>query len=213
MIQHSFPIALITTLSLTFVGCASKNYLDNQYTPYRADLSDQPIEVTHTPPPAAPVQDVNTDPNANGGSGAALPQVVQQVITGTWTFTTPATTTRVERRFPTTDQFSIYNGRPNPTDKPFVVITVSPSGSDDASTTQADPDQYKTSATREYILNGNLAKEYTGLTNTGAAFCELILHRPGTTGDTCHALAIAKTSADRDLALTLLASITWTPTP
>jgi hypothetical protein len=200
------PLLLATA---TFSGCASKSFLDTQYAPYRADLKDQPVEVTHTPPAATPVDVVNPDP----AQTTAIAPPVQEVITGTWTFTTPTTVTRNERKNNQLSEFSLYNGRPNATDKPFVVITVAPADSDGGSHAQADPDQFKTSATREYVLNGNLAKEWSGLTNTGAAFCELIVRRPGNDGDICHAIAIAKTTADRKLALDILGSITWQAAP
>jgi hypothetical protein len=206
MMKRSFSLLLLATIALC--GCASKSYLDTQYAPYRADLKDQPVEVTHNPPPAAPVDVVNPDPVA-----APVAPPMQEVITGTWTFTTPTTVTRNELKNAELSEFTLYNGRPGPTDKPFVVITVAPADADGGSHAEADTEQFKTTATREYVLNGNLAKEWSGLTNNGAAFCELIVRKPGGSGDVCHALAIAKTTEERKLALDILGSITWKAAP
>jgi hypothetical protein len=206
MMNRPFFTLLLAAIALG--GCANKNYLDTQYAPYRADLKDQPIEATHNPPPVAPVEIVNPDPTQ---TPVAPP--VRQVITGTWTFTTPTTVTRNERRNAQLSEFSLYNGRPSPAATPFVVITVAPADADGGSHAAADPEKFKTSATREYVLNGNLAREWSGLTSDGSAFCELIVRRPGDAADVCHALAIAKTTAERKLALDILGSITWQATP
>ncbi len=207
MIKRMIPVALLAAIALG--GCASKHYLDTQYTPYRADLTDQPIEVSHTPPAAAPVEVVNPDPS--GGASATPP--VEDVVTGTWTFTTPRTVTRVERKSGDLAEFSLYNGRPSGTQTPMVVITVAPPGSDTESQATSDGEKYKVSGSRDYVLNGNLAKEWTGLTSNGSAFCELIVRRAGGKGDVCHAMAVAKDTEERKAALDILGSITWQARP
>jgi hypothetical protein len=209
MMKRTFSTLLLATIAMG--GCANKNFLDTQYAPYRADLSDQPIEVTHNPPAVAPIDVFNPDPTQT--PTAPSPPLVQEIITGTWTFTTPSTVTRNERKNAQLSEFSLYNGRPRPSDKPFVVITVAPADSDGGSHAEADPEKFHTSATRQYVLNGNLAKEWSGLTTDGAAFCELIVRRPGEAGDVCHAVAIAKNTAERKLALDILGSITWQAVP
>jgi len=174
----------------------------------RADLTDQPVEVTHNPP-AAPVGDiVNSEPT--GQAPPSAPGAVDEV-TGTWDFTVPSTVTRVEKKNDELSEYSLYYGRPAPTDKPFVVITVAPptdAGADKASQAAADTATYKVSGTRTYILNGAVASEWTGRTKDGAAFCELILNHPGG-GDVCHAMAIAGDEEQRKLALQILGSIVW----
>ena len=100
--------------------------------------------------------------------------ITEQVV-GTWTFTAPPTVTRVERKTADFDRFSLYTGIPAPTDVPFLVITVS---RDRTSLAETDADNYKVSGKREYVMNGNIAQEWTGLTKSGAGFCELIVRKP-----------------------------------
>jgi hypothetical protein len=139
--------------------------------------------------------------------------VIDTQVVGTWTFTVPPTVTRVERKTAEMDQFSLYNGRPQPTDTPFVVMTV---GRNRQVTAEGDPATYKVSGQREYTMNGAIVQEWIGLTNTGAGFCEMIVRKPGTagqTGDVCHAMAIARTEEEQKLALGILGSIEWTANP
>jgi hypothetical protein len=201
---------LIVGAVLAAGGCQSKNYLTERYNLPRADLKDDPIEVTHEPAPVTAGETVNEEPTAQ--TPPAVPGTVD-VITGTWDFSVPPTVTRVERKSADLQQFSLYNGRPAPADKPFVVITIAPSESDKGSLAEADPDKYKISNTRSYALNGNIAKEWTGRTSDGSAYCELIITKPGGTGDLCHAIGVAKSADERKLALDILGSITWKPTP
>ncbi len=182
------------------MGCKSTSYLESGTTPDRAGYGATAIDV----PPAPVRHAVNLPPEKTN-------PVVEEVITGTWTFTTPPTVTRVEKRTADYHQFSLYMGRPEPTDKPFVVITVT---RDRNSIAANDPATYKVSNQREYVLNGGVAQEWVGLTDVGAGFCEMIVRRPGAdgqTGDVCHAIAVARTNEERTLALSILGSIVWTP--
>ncbi|MGN6367035.1 MAG: hypothetical protein ACTHN5_02120 [Phycisphaerae bacterium] len=192
-------------------GCQSKNYLTERYDLPRADLKEEPIEVTHQPAPVEVGGMVNENPV--GDAPPSAPGVVDEV-TGKWTFTTPSTTTRVERKTGEMEQYSIYAGRPGGGDKPMVVITVAPPETESAegsgSLAEGDPEKYKVTGTRTYTLNGAIAKEWTGRTNEGAAFCELILTRPGGGGDVCHAMAVARSEGQRKEALGILGSIKWT---
>ncbi len=146
------------------------------------------------------------------GSGFLDTPVVElNRIGGTWTFTVPPTVTQVERRTAEYHQFSLYVGRPAPTDTPFLVITV---GRNPKSVVWAEPQTYKNPQSREYILNGEAAAESVGLTDSGAAYTELVVTRAGSqagTSDACHALAIAKNDEQRKLALEILQSIVWKP--
>ena len=189
-------------------GCESKHPLEERYNLPRAQLKEEPIEATHEPAPTEVGPMVNGQP-----VGEAPPSVpgVQDAGTGKWDFTTPATTTRVERKSADLQQFSIYAGRPSGTDKPFVVITVAPPEGDKGSQAEAEAGRFKVSNTRTYTLNGAIAKEWTGRTTDGSAFCELILTRPGGGGDVCHAMAIARSEAQRKEALDILGSIAWQP--
>jgi hypothetical protein len=186
---------------LAFAGCSRTSYLDARYIPDRAEFGDTPIPASSVPPagrsPASP-----TTPAA---------QTMDDVTTGTWTFVTPPTVTRVEHKTDNYSQFSLYYGRPEPTDTPFLVITVS---NDARGIAESDPDTYRIINQREYALNGNTAHEWTGNTKTGAGFCELLIHKPpgsAGSGEVCHAMAIARTQEERTLALDILASIAWKP--
>ena len=71
------------------------------------------------------------------------------------------------------------------------------------------PETYKVGNTRSYILNGNIAREWTGTMKNGAVFSELVISKPGGKGDVCHAVAVAKNAEERKAALEILGSITW----
>ena len=191
------------------VGCQSLSYLERDYTPARAaygkDALPVPAPTTEEASRSSSrsVTPINPDP-----SGPMLPGVLEETkITGTWTFTTPTTVTRVERRNADLSQFSLYNGRPGGSDTPFVVITVSP---DARSQAENDAGTYQIKNVRSYVLNGNIAKEWTGFTKNGAAFCELIITKAYGSADVCHAVAIVKNSEERKVALDVLGSIVWT---
>jgi len=209
MMKRVIPVVLVLAAGLAVGGCASSNHMEMEYHPFRADLSDQPVEQTHNPPAAPPVQVVNSDPTQVENQQPKPTVVLPEEVAGTWTFTTPSTVTRVERKNGELDQFSLYNGRPTATQKPMVVITVAPAGADETAQATQDAVQYKVTGHREYVLNGNLAQEWTGLTQEGAAFCELIVKKPNGQGDVCHAMAIARTGEERKVALDVLASIVW----
>jgi len=190
--------------AVMLAGCGSSSVFDQRYVPERAEFGNEKINV----PPATTVGHVdivNEDPTAGTG------QVVVEQIAGTWTFVTPPTVTRVERKTSEFSQYSLYNGRPEATDTPFVVITVS---ADAKGTAETDPETYKVTSSRVYALNGNVAQEWTGNTKTGRGFCELVIKKPGNKpGDICHAMAIVKDSDEQKLALSILGSIKWTPNP
>ena len=178
-----------------------ESYLTQQTSPNRASLTDDQILVPPPPPPHVTV--VNPPPGQ--------PLILPVEVTGTWTFTTPTTTTRTERKIGDTDQFSIFDGRPSPTDTPLVVITVA---RDQKSLAESDPAAYKITNQREYPMNGNLVHEWTGQTTAGSGFSELLISRPGEDlqqGETCHAIAIVKNAAQQKTALAILGSIIWEP--
>jgi hypothetical protein len=194
---------VILTSSLILTGCESFHLLDTRTDPDRPAYGKEAIAV---PPPHVDI--VNADPRAPGGG-----VIITQQVVGTWTFTTPPTVTRVERKTAVFDRFSLYTGIPAPTDVPFLVITVS---RDRTSVAETEPDNYKVTGKREYVMNGNVAQEWTGQTKNGAGFCELIVRKPGTagqTGDVCHATALARTEDEQKMALDILGSIVWTPLP
>jgi hypothetical protein len=198
MKRSSHPAFLSAALLLA--GCGTSTILDDRTIPDRPNFGAKALPVPPAPPPHVDI--VNEDPTPN--PAVALPDQ----ITGTWSFVTPPTVTRVERRNENLAQYSLYLGRPAPDDTPFLVITVS---RDPRGIAEGDPATYKIANQRQYTLNGNLAKEWTGNTTAGAGYCELLLTKPAGTGDVCHAMAIAKTEEQRKLALDILASISWKP--
>jgi len=182
-------------------GCGTSSVFDQRYVPDRAEFGSEKINVPPAPATLPHVDVINDDPTAN-------PDVVDH-IAGTWTFVTPPTTTRIERKTPSFSQYSLYNGRPEAADTPFVVVTVS---SDAGGTAESDTENYKIAASRTYSLNGNIAQEWTGNTKAGRGFCELVIKKPGDKpGDICHAMAIVKNADEQKLALSILASIKFTP--
>jgi len=185
---------------LVLGGCYGTHALDQRYVSERPEYGDKALPNPGEAPPAERLEMVNPDPVRRG-----TPEI-QEVVTGTWTFVTPTTTTRVERKTEGMSQFSLYMGRPKPTDTPVVVITVS---ADPRTQVESDPETYKVTGTRSYVLNGNIAKEWTGTTKDGAAFTELLVTKPGGKGDVCHAVAVAKTGEERKVALEILGSLTW----
>jgi hypothetical protein len=193
---------ILMALLAALGGCSGTNFLDQRFAADRSAYGDKALPNPGTQPPPPHVQIINPDPSR--------PSVTEEVVTGTWTFTTPPTLTRVERRNGTLSQIALYNGRPAPTDTPIVVISVS---RDARPIAAANPEKYHVQNTRSYMLNGNLAQEWTGQTDTGSGFSEIVLSRPGVKDeDVCHAVAIARTDAERKLALEILGSLTWTPT-
>ena len=194
---------VILTSSLILTGCDSFHLLDTRTDPDRPAYGKETIAV---PPPHVDI--LNPDPRGTDGG-----VVITDRVVGTWTFTTPPTVTRVERKTADYDRFLLYAGIPAPNDLPFLAITVS---RDRASTVEDDPDTYRVTGKREYVMNGNIAQEWTGMTKEGAGFCELIVRKPGTagqTGDVCHAMALARTEDEQKTALAILSSLVWTPSP
>jgi hypothetical protein len=196
------PVSMIVTLvaAVALGACAHDSFLEQRTNPDRAAYGDQVIPV---PPPH--VEAVNPNPlNANT-------MIVTEHIAGTWKFTVPNTVTQMEKKTVDYDQFSLYEGRPAPTDVPFLVITTT---RERASIAQADPGMYKLSGQREYVMNGGVVQEWTGLTSTGAGFCEMVVRKPGAegqSGDVCHAMAVVKTEDQRKLALGILETVVWQP--
>ncbi len=199
-------LLLAAACTTALSACTHTSYLDNRTEPGRADYGDNTLPVPPTPAEPAPrINMINPSPIQN-------PPIVRDIITGTWTFTVPRTVTRVERQTNDYSQYSLYNGRPAPTDKPFVIITVS---ADPRSIAESDPATYHIANTREYTLNGNPVKEWSGNTTTGEAFSESVISKPGGggggggAGDICHAMAVARTEEERQLSLQILSSIVW----
>jgi hypothetical protein len=193
----------ILAMAMALAACSSTSPLDKRYVSVRPDYGDKALPNPGEAPEPVEHRDlVNPSPVRNPPA-----PMYQDIVTGTWTFTTPPTTTRVERKNGGMSQFSIYMGRPAPQDKPLVVITVS---ADAKSLAESDPETYKVTGTRTYALNGNIAKEWTGQTSAGVPFNELMISNPGVEkGDVCHANAVARTSEERKLAIEILSSITW----
>ena len=193
-------LAMIVVLGVGCVACQGPGFLEQRTGADRAEYGDKAIPVA---PPPPHVEIVNPDPVRAGAP--AMPGEV--VVVGTWTFTTPPTVTRVHRQTVTTDQYSLYNGRPGAGDLPFLVITVS---RDRAGVAAGEPGVYRIANQRDFNLNGQVAHEWTGNTNTGAGFCELIVSRGGDAGgDVCHAMGIARTGEEQQLLTEILASIVW----
>ncbi|HEY4329596.1 MAG TPA: hypothetical protein VGN88_07660 [Phycisphaerae bacterium] len=195
--KRQFSITLLLTGLLA--GCGTTSFLAQRTDSERAEFGNTPIVVS---------AHLDSEPEGRaGGPGSNVNPVPDRP--GTWNFTAPRNVTQVERKGGNLDQFSLYNGRPGPSDTPFVLITIS---RDRKTAVEAEPATYKISDTREYVMNGLVAKEWTGLTDTGAGFCELLVRRPGTageTGDFCHAIAVVKTEEERGVALSILGSIVW----
>ncbi len=170
-------------------GCnwQARQPINERQIPDRAAYGDKALP--YEPPPPH-VEMVNPDPTARGGGRVPAP-VTEERITGTWTFVTPETVTRVEQQTGQFSRYSLYEGRPEPTDTPFLVITIS---KDARGMTPSDPATYKIGGQRDYALNGNLAHEWSGNTNTGSGFSELLIKKAGGEGgDVCsRVIAVAK---------------------
>ena len=86
-------------------GCHSTSVLNQRYVPARADLSDIQLPVPATGTPTATENPEPTD---------RQPLPVQQVITGTWTFTTPTTVTLPLEKNGQIMQYALFAGLPAP---------------------------------------------------------------------------------------------------
>jgi hypothetical protein len=206
--KRVYVAAVMGLAAAGMCGCHSTSELDRRYPTDRAALPEEPLP---NPPRYAPAPHVDvTEPEPTATSPA--PEQAP-VITGTWTFTTPPTVTRLMKKTGEMMQYSLYAGRPAANDTPIVVITVGPPEQVGRSVAESDPATYKVTGTRSYTLNGNIAREWTGTTSTGSAFSELELSRPGAseTSDVCHVMATARNTAERTTALEILKSVTWGP--
>jgi len=145
---------------------------------------------TMTPAPAAPATPPTITP------APATP--------GTYTFTLPPTVTSVKQTTNGMQQYRLYVGRPAPQATPFIVLTVAPN-------LEAPMETASGSVThRTYHLNGLLTEEWKGYDLQRHPFCELLVsHDDG--GDQLHAIAVARTTDERAVALKILATIQWTP--
>jgi hypothetical protein len=188
--------AVMMAGALALAGCPSgPSRLERATTPERAPFGGFVIAAS---------------PKGPGGDGSAA--VVVTDAPGTWKYTVPASVTQVTRKMQEWERISLFIGIPKATDEPFMVITV---GKERESHAEAEKAKYNVTGKREYVMNGNIATEWTGQMNTGAGFCELIVRRPGTageTGDVCHALATARNENEQKVALGILGSIGWETT-
>ena len=182
---------------LLLAGCQSMSPIQQRQRIGRPEFGEDVIAVNAS-------SKAEAEPVKAGGptlSGAKAP-----VVSGTWEFTTPTTVTRMKKSTEKIDQYSLYNGRPAPTDTPFVVITTS---AEAKSLVEAGPADYTVKETKTYLLNGLPTREINGYTKGKQPFCELIVLRAD--GDQLHAMAVAKNDDERKLALGILGSITWKP--
>ncbi len=187
---------MIVVAALALAGCpSSPSRLEQATTPERATFGGYVIA---------------TSPRGPGGDGSAA--VVVTDAPGVWKYTVPASVTTVTQKMQEWDKISLYIGIPKVTDEPFMVITV---GKERESHAETEKAKYTVTGKREYVMNGNIATEWTGQISSGAGFCELIVRRPGTageTGDVCHALATARNENEQKVALGILGSIGWETT-
>jgi hypothetical protein len=192
---------IVLGCGLRLAACERQPSLETQAVSERPAYGKDVILV----PPHVDIK--NPDPRrADGGV------IVTEEVRGTWKFNCPANVTQIERRTGNFDQFSLYMGRPQPQDVPFVVITVSR----DRKSLAEGAAEYQITGRREYVMNGNVAQEWTGQMSNGAGFCELIVRRPGTageTGDVCRVMAVVKNEDQQKAATEILAGIVWKAQP
>ena len=177
-------------------GCENPSFLEQRTKPDRAAFGTEVI-------------DLRTLPRAIAATIPAPPTTAPAEL-GNWTYTVPSTVTSVEHKTASAIEVSLFMGRPGPGDLPFMVITTT----HDRQTRAVRDPSFTVQEDREYTMNGSIVKEWTGLTATGAGFSELLVRRPGPSGDStqvCHAIALARTEDEQKLALSILGSITWTP--
>jgi hypothetical protein len=186
--------AVMMASVLALAGCPSQSNLERPTTAVRADYGSWVIAT----------------PAKTGGEGGGGVVITDQP--GVWKFACPANVTQVVRKMQEWDRISLSIGMPRATEEPFMTITV---GRERESHAETEKAKYTVAGKREYVMNGNIATEWTGQLSTGAGFCELIVRRPGTAGETgevCHALATAKNEEEQKIALGILGSITWETT-
>ncbi len=186
---------------LLLSGCAGYNPLAHPQNSYRANLSDHVLSV----------REFSTQAEESGQSGISTQSVMPgqlppAAVTGTYSFTVPYSITSFKKSTATYRQYLLYNGRPTPNQKPFCVLTVAAKVARNC----RNGLKFNVSAKRTFILNGLAAHEWTGYTNSGNPFAELIVSHLGG-GDKLDALAIAPNTQIRSMALKILGSIHWTP--
>ena len=183
---------------LLLAGCAGYNPLAHPQNSYRANLTNHVISVREF-----------TAPSRESGisSGSVMPgQLEPAAVTGTYSFTVPYSVTSFKKSTATYRQYLLYNGRPTPNQKPFCILTVAAK----VARNSGNSLKFNVSSKRTFILNGLAAHEWTGYTNAGNPFAELIVSHLGG-GDKLDALAIAPNDQIRKMALKILSSIHWTP--
>lgn len=197
VIRHT--VALSAALGmLLMAGCAGYNPLAYPQNSYRASLTTHVISVHELPPPAE---------ESGISSGSVMPgQLEPAAVTGTYSFTVPYSVTSFKKSTDTYRQYLLYNGRPTPNQKPFCVLTVAA----DVARNCGNSLKFNVDSERTFILNGLAAHEWSGYTNSGNPFAELIVSHLGG-GDKLDALAIAPNNQIRKMALKILSSIHWTP--
>ncbi|MCL5945569.1 MAG: hypothetical protein M1472_01795 [Planctomycetes bacterium] len=195
---RSMVIITAITAIISQAGCAGYNPLAYPQNSYRADLTDHVISVPEIPPP----------PEESGVStGSVMPgQLEPSAVTGTYSFTVPYTVTSFKKSTTTYRQYLLYNGRPMPNEKPFCILTVAAKVARNCKNNL----NFNITGRRTFILNGLEAHEWSGYTNSGNPFAELILSHLGG-GDKLDALAIASSPGVRKMALKILSSIHWSP--
>ena len=204
-----YGLKIIGVLSvLGLVACSTPIPITQQQGALRSPTELRPLDyhapaAPYSPPTTAKVELVNQQP------AAVIPQQpLAEQYTGKYTFTVPATVTRVLTKTENFQQYQIYWGQPGPTDTPFVIITI---GADVQADVNATDSFLTVERQRGYVLNDLPVQEWTGYT-TGAKlpFCELLATRPG--GWRLRALGIARTPEMRETLLAILGSIRWEPT-
>src|SRR4051812_326813 len=93
---------VILSLAASLAACHASHPLDSRYVSVRPNYGATPLPNPGEAPTPKKVEMVNPDPVRNPPT-----PVEQDIVTGTWTFTTPPTTTRVERKNAGLSQFSI----------------------------------------------------------------------------------------------------------
>ncbi|MEI8195952.1 MAG: hypothetical protein WCI73_08600, partial [Phycisphaerae bacterium] len=189
-------------LAIFSTGCEGYNALAHQQDIERTTLRLEPL----TPPALEDQVPQGSVPTA---SGMQIPPPRAQ-NTGTYSFVTPPTVTRVKRSTESFEQYQLYDGQPAPSDTPFVVIWV---GKDPKAESTLPNTNLKADGTRSYLFNGLMAQEWSGYTaDKHLPFVELILTRPGG-GDKLHVVAIPKDPEIRKMTMEILNSIHWQEKP
>ncbi len=186
----------LTVLVLT--GCEGYNPLAYPQRSYRANLTDHTISVHEIAP---------TRQESGISSGSVMPgQLPPAAVTGTYSFTVPDTITSFKKSTTTYRQYLLYDGRPTANQKPFCILTVGAKLARNCDNNL----NFNITGKRTFILNGLSAHEWSGYTNAGNPFAEIIVSHLGG-GDKLDALAIAPNARVRNIALKILGSIHWTP--